>query len=115
VAALYEDAFKLTLLKATSLTPSSRTRDEIALEYAQAVGDVTSGRFVPEEESEIFDLCALAWFKELVEEPVDEGAPALTSADVAMSAATRRVKSSSTCQRSGRRARRRRETAGARR
>ena len=88
VAGLDDDAFKLTLMKATSLKPQATTKDETLLEYAQAVADVTSGRFVPETEQELFDLCALAWFKELMEGEQEEGAPPLASTDVSMSATT---------------------------
>eukprot|EP00966_Prymnesium_polylepis_P191438 4436513-Prymnesium_polylepis.1 len=87
VAGLHQDAFKLTLMKATSLG-TNRTKDEILLEYAQAVADLTSGRFIPENESEIFDLCALAWFSELMEGEQEEGAPPLQSSDVSMSVST---------------------------
>jgi len=43
---------------------------------------------VPEDESEIFDLCALAWFKELMMADQEEGAPPMQSTDVSMNAAT---------------------------
>jgi len=87
VAALSETAFKITLCKATSMCPNPRSKDEIGLEYAQAVADVTSGRFVPTSEQESFDMCALSWFKVLMEGEQEEGAPPLASTDVAMTAA----------------------------
>jgi len=87
VASLNDNAFKLTLCKATSLVPNNRTKEEINLEYAQALSDVCGSRFVPENESELFDLCALAWFKELMEADQEEGAPPLASTDVAMTPA----------------------------
>jgi len=87
VSGLHEAAFKVTLCKATSMCPNNRSRDEIMLEYAQAVEDLRAGRFVPENENELFDLCALAYFKELMEGEQEEGAPPLASTDVSFAPA----------------------------
>jgi len=51
------------------------------------VEDLRAGRFVPENENELFDMCALSYFKELMEGEQEEGAPPLASTDVSFAPA----------------------------
>ena len=60
-------AFKLVLRKVTALLPQARTKKEQHLEFCQALADVKDGRFSAENKTEIFDLAALAIFKDLRE------------------------------------------------
>ena len=49
VAAMPEGAFKLVLRKATSLTPTVRAKEELLLEYKQAIINYQDGTFTFEE------------------------------------------------------------------
>jgi hypothetical protein len=60
-------AFKLVMRKLSSLLPQARTKKEQHLEFCQAMADLKDGRFTVEDKSEIFDLAALAIFKDLQE------------------------------------------------
>ena len=53
--------------KLSSLLPQARTKKEQHLEFCQAMADLKDGRFTVEDKSEIFDLAALAIFKDLQE------------------------------------------------
>jgi len=65
-------AFKLVLRKVTALLPQARTKKEQHLEFCQALADVKDGRFSAENKAEIFDLAALAIFKDLREGITEE-------------------------------------------
>merc|ERR1719198_1532767 len=60
-------AFKLVLRKVTSLLPQARTKKEQHLEFCQALADLREGRFTVPDKTEIFELAALAIFKDLHE------------------------------------------------
>eukprot|EP00965_Chrysotila_dentata_P257129 6212777-Pleurochrysis_carterae.AAC.1 len=57
-------AFKLVMRKVSSLLPQARTKKEQQLEYCQARNDIKDGRFMTADVSEMFDLAALAIFKD---------------------------------------------------
>jgi len=61
------NAFKLVLRKVTSLLPQARTKKEQHLEFCQALADLREGRFTVPDKTEIFELAALAIFKDLHE------------------------------------------------
>jgi len=61
------NAFKLVLRKVTSLLPQARTKKEQHLEFCQALADLREGRFMVPDKTEIFELAALAIFKDLHE------------------------------------------------
>jgi len=61
------NAFKLVLRKVTSLLPQARTKKEQHLEFCQALADLREGRFTVPDKMEIFELAALAIFKDLHE------------------------------------------------
>lgn len=58
-------AFKLVLRKCSSLLPQARTKKEQLLEFCQAMTDMREGRFTSHDSTEIFDLAALAIFRDL--------------------------------------------------
>lgn len=58
--------------KVTSLLPQARTKKEQQLEFCQAMSDLREGRFTSPDNSEIFDLAALAIFKDLKEGMTEE-------------------------------------------
>jgi hypothetical protein len=60
-------AFKLVLRKCSSLLPQARTKKEQLLEFCQAMTDMREGRFTSHDSTEIFDLAALAIFRDLKE------------------------------------------------
>ena len=62
-----QSAFQLVLRKQTSLLPQARTKKEQHLEFCQALADIKEGRFTTSNKSEIFELAALAIFKDLHE------------------------------------------------
>ena len=62
------NAFQLVLRKQSSLRPQVRTRKEEHLEFCQALADVREGRATTQSHEEIFELAALAIFKDLREE-----------------------------------------------
>lgn len=61
------NSFKLVLRKVTSLLPQARTKKEQHLEFCQALADVREGRFMVADVTEIYELAALAIFKDLHE------------------------------------------------
>jgi len=61
------NAFQLVLRKQTSLLPQARTKKEQHLEFCQALADMREGRFTTQNKEEIFELAALAVFKDLHE------------------------------------------------
>eukprot|EP00966_Prymnesium_polylepis_P062764 1456775-Prymnesium_polylepis.1 len=67
VSAVPGSAFRLVLRKVTSLLPQARTKKEQHLEFCQAMCDVREGRFAVPERNEVFELAALAIFKDLQE------------------------------------------------
>ena len=64
-------AFQLVLRKQTSLLPQARTKKEQHLEFCQALADMREGRFTTSNKEEIFELAALAVFKDLHEGMAD--------------------------------------------
>merc|ERR1719230_782583 len=91
VAAMPETSFKLVLRKTTSLTPSTRSKEELALEYRQALIGFRDGDFTMEkpeemtpEGEEVWDMAACAAFKDafdkrLAEASAAEGKEGLTA------------------------------------
>jgi len=65
VSVVPQNAFKLCMKKVTSLLPQARTKKEQSLEFCQALSDLKEGRFTSPDSSEIFDLAALAIFRDL--------------------------------------------------
>jgi len=65
-------AFQLVLRKQTSLLPQARTKKEQQLEFCQAMADLREGRFATSVKEEIFELTALAVFKDLTENMAQE-------------------------------------------
>lgn len=65
-------SFRLVMRKVTSLLPQARTKKEQQLEFCQAMSDLREGRFTSPDNSEIFDLAALAIFKDLKEGMTEE-------------------------------------------
>jgi len=89
VAAMPETAFKLVLRKSSSLAPVNRAKEEMALEYRQALLDFKEGAFnldekpdegkdgaLTEEEDEVWDLAACAAFKDAFDKRLAEAAAA---------------------------------------
>ena len=88
VAAMPENSFKLVLRKASSLTPNTRSKEELALEYNQAMQDFKGGLFALEEkegnkegrlsedESEVWDMAACAAFKDAFDKRLQEASAA---------------------------------------
>ena len=62
-----QTAFQLVLRKQSSLLPQARTKKEQHLEFCQALADMREGRFTASSKTEIFELAALAIFKDLHE------------------------------------------------
>ena len=80
-----EESFKLVLRKSSSLTPSTRSKEELLLEYKQAMLDYIGGAFlldasegkdgtVTEEEDEVWDIAACAAFKDAFDRRLAEAA-----------------------------------------
>ena len=67
VSMVPQTAFQLVLRKQTSLLPQARTKKEQHLEFCQALADMREGRFTTQNKDEIFELAALAVFKDLHE------------------------------------------------
>ena len=67
VSVVPHSTFTLLMRKVSSLLPQVRSKKEQQLEFCQAMSDVKEGRFVTADQSEIFDLAALAVFKDLRE------------------------------------------------
>jgi len=67
ISAVPVNAFRLVLRKVTSLLPQARTKKEQQLEFCQALSDLREGRFTVPDKTEIFELAALAIFKDLYE------------------------------------------------
>jgi len=67
VAQVPQTAFQLVLRKQSSLLPQARTKKEQHLEFCQALADMREGRFTTQSKEEIFELAALAIFKDLHE------------------------------------------------
>jgi len=89
VAAMPETAFRLVLRKSSSLTPTTRSKEELALEYRQAMLDYKEGSFTLDEkpekgkdgaltqaEDEVWDLAACAAFKDAFDKRLAEAAAA---------------------------------------
>jgi len=88
VAAMPETSFKLVLRKASSLTPTTRSKEELALEYNQAMQDYKGGLFaleekeankegtLTEEEDEVWDMAALSAFKDAFDKRLAEASAA---------------------------------------
>ena len=72
VSQVPSSAFKLVLRKVTSLLPQARTKKEQHLEFCQALADLREGRFTVPDKTEIFELAALAIFKDLHEGMTEE-------------------------------------------
>jgi len=66
-----QTAFQLVLRKQTSLLPQARTKKEQHLEFCQALADMREGRFTTPNKNEIYELSALAIFKDLHEGMAD--------------------------------------------
>jgi len=64
-------AFQLILRKQTSLLDEERSKKEEQLEFCQALADMREGRFTTSNREEIFELAALAVFKDLHEGMAD--------------------------------------------
>ena len=67
VSLVPQNAFKLVLRKQTSLLPQARTKKEQQLEFCQALADMREARFQANNNDEIYELAALAIFKDLHE------------------------------------------------
>jgi len=67
VSQVPQTAFQLVLRKQSSLLPQARTKKEQHLEFCQALADMREGRFTTQSKEEIFELAALAIFKDLHE------------------------------------------------
>jgi len=83
VAAMPENSFKLVLRKSSSLTPTTRSKEELALEYRQALIDYREGNFSMEdpvelsaEGDEVWDMAACAAFKDAFDKRLAEAAAA---------------------------------------
>jgi len=83
VAAMPENSFKLVLRKSSSLTPTTRSKEELALEYRQALIDYREGVFTMEEPAEltpegdeVWDMAACAAFKDAFDKRLAEAAAA---------------------------------------
>ena len=88
VAAMPENSFKLVLRKSSSLTPTTRSKEELSLEYRQAMIDFREGAFaleeseanpdglLTEEQEEVWDLAACAAFKDAFDKRLAEAAAA---------------------------------------
>jgi len=83
VAAMPENAFRLVLRKASSLCPTTRSKEELALEYRQAIIDYREGAFTVDdpneltaEGEEVWDLAACAAFKDAFDKRLAEAAAA---------------------------------------
>jgi len=83
VAAMPENAFRLVLRKSSSLTPVTRSKEELALEYRQALLDYREGAFTTDdpvelttEGEEVWDLAACAAFKDAFDKRLAEAAAA---------------------------------------
>ena len=86
VAAMPDSSFKLVLRKASSLTPNTRSKEELSLEYNQAMQDYKGGLFtleekaegnnkegrLLEEEGEVWDMAACAAFKDAFDKRLAE-------------------------------------------
>jgi len=68
VSMLPPAAFQFVLKKQTSLLPQARTKKEQQLEFCQAMADLREGRFTTSTKEEIFELAALAVFRDLTED-----------------------------------------------
>jgi len=94
VAAMPETSFKLVLRKASSLTPTTRSKEELALEYNQAMQDYKGGLFaleekesnkegaLTEEEDEVWDMAACAAFKDAFDKRLAEASAAEEEGDL---------------------------------
>ena len=67
VSMVPQSAVQLVLRKQSSLLPQARTKKEQHLEFCQALADMREGRFSTQAKQEIFELAALAVFKDLTE------------------------------------------------
>jgi hypothetical protein len=67
VSMVPQAAFQLVLRKQTSLLPQARTKKEQHLEFCQALADMREGRFTTQSKDEVYELAALAVFKDLHE------------------------------------------------
>jgi hypothetical protein len=81
VAAMPESSFKLVLRKSSSLTPATRSKEEMALEYRQAIIDYREGAFTTEnaneltaEGQEVWEIACLAAFKDAFDKRLAEAA-----------------------------------------
>ena len=59
------------MLTVLSLMPQARTKKEQHLEFCQALADMREGRFTTQNKEEIYELSALAVFKDLHEGMTD--------------------------------------------
>ena len=93
VAAMPETSFKLVLKKSTSLTPNTRAKEELQLEYKQALINYQSGDFTFEEKEgengeklsdgkleegmdEVWDMAACCAFKDAFDKRLAEASAA---------------------------------------
>ena len=88
VAAMPETSFKLVLRKSSSLTPQTRSKEELSLEYRQAIIDYRDGSFaldekegnleglLMEDEEEVWDMAACAAFKDAFDKRLAEASAA---------------------------------------
>jgi len=87
VAAMPESSFKFELRKASGLAPATRSKEEVALEYQQAMSNYLSGVFTAPTENdkmgamtpemeETWDFAACAAFKDAFEKRLAEAAKA---------------------------------------
>jgi len=85
VAAMPESSFKLVLRKTSSLTPTTRSKEELSLEFRQAMIDYKDGAFTLTEaedsilkadDAEVWDLAACAAFKDAFDKRLAEAAAA---------------------------------------
>ena len=85
VAAVPESSFKIVLRKSTGLTPATRSKEELALEYEQAMADLRAGRLtvvsgehgeiqtsLTEDSPEAWDIAACAAFKDAFDKRLQE-------------------------------------------
>jgi len=88
VAAMPENSFRLVLRKSSSLTPTTRSKEELSLEYRQAMIDYREGAFtldtgdgthdgrLEQTEDEVWDMAACGAFKDAFDKRLAEAAAA---------------------------------------
>ena len=93
VAAMADDSFRLVLKKTTSLNPTVRAKEELQLEFSQAMINYRDGTFTfeeregidgakgndgifTEEQDEVWDLAACATFKDAFDKRLAEASAA---------------------------------------